>query len=130
MNKTLKGIAIVVLIAGIIFAFIGHGARTGSTSRELKELIKERNEYIEKNREWYEKHLESYRNSDFDHDPEKCETCGSYDKAEETFNKEKKTLEEAQTTSLMEALGSCLWYVIGCSLLFCVAEVVKGREDY
>ncbi|MBR5229919.1 MAG: hypothetical protein IKW01_03590 [Firmicutes bacterium] len=124
MAKIISKVAIVVLVLGIIFAWIGHFARVGATDRRLKEVRKERSEYVERAGERFEEHRD---NVDSDHDPDKCETCDPWYEAKEEYENTVKTLEESNTSVLMDTLKSCLWYVIGCGILICIGE--KKTED-
>ena len=123
MARIISKVAIVVLVLGIVFAWIGHFARVGSTDRSLKELRKERSEYMETAEKWYNEHKE---NVDDDHDADECETCESWKNSKEDYENRVKSLEESNTYALMDTLKSCLWYVIGCGILICVGE--KKRE--
>ncbi|MBR5229914.1 MAG: hypothetical protein IKW01_03565 [Firmicutes bacterium] len=108
LGKVISALAVIVLILGIIFAWVGHGA----AGYELTETEKE-----------YAKHR--------DYDPEgwghsdECTVC-------EEFSKTLTLLDRANTVSAMETWSKCLWYVIGCSLMFCTGKVIaaKFEEEY
>ena len=107
LGKVISALAIIVLILGIIFAWVGHGA----AGYELTETKKE-----------YEKHRDDKEGREHFNT---CIVC-------EEYRKTLTLLDRANTISAMETWNKCLWYVIGCSLMFCTGKVIaeKFEEEY
>ena len=107
LGKVISALAVIVLILGIIFAWVGHGAAGYELTETKKEYAKHRDDM--EGREHFNA----------------CIVC-------EEYSKTLTLLDRANTISAMETWSKCLWYVIGCSLMFCTGKVIaaKFEEEY